>query len=77
MVFGWGGGGGGEIKNWGPSNLEAPSKKNFRKPNNFSGKYWGGEEVQHFFQTLGLHNGSLTLVLKIFLDQFSRKFLNI
>ena len=35
----------------------------------------GGGEI--FFQTLGLHNGDLNLVLKTFLDQFCRKFLNI
>ena len=63
MVFGWGGGG--EIIFF------------FQKPENFAVKYWGGRRSQKFFQTLGLHNGDLNLVLKTFLDQFCRKFLNI
>ena len=49
----------------------------FQKPENFAVKYWGGRRSQKFFQTLGLHNGDLNLVLKTFLDQFCRKFLNI
>jgi hypothetical protein len=73
VVFGWGGS---EIKNLGPLPFGAPSKKFFQKPKNFSGKYWGGGRPQKIFQTLGLHNGGLNLVLKTFLDQFSRKFLN-
>ena len=63
--LGGGGGGGGEIKSF------------FQKPENFAVKYWGGGRSPNFFQTLGLHNGDLNLVLKTFLDQFCRKFLNI
>jgi hypothetical protein len=76
VVYGWGS----EIKNLGPIPFGAPPQKLFQKPKHFSAKYWRrgkGRRSQKIFQTLNLHNEGLNLVLKIFLDQFSRKFLNI
>jgi hypothetical protein len=74
VVFGLGG----EIKNLGPLPFGGPLKNFFsRNQKMFQENTGEGGRPQKYFQTLGLHNGGLNLVLKTFLDQFSRKFLNI
>jgi hypothetical protein len=72
VVFGWGG----EIKNLGPLPFGGPLKKCFPETKKFCQKTLGRGEVPKIFSNTRF-NGDLNLLLKTFLDQFCRKFLNI